>query len=82
MLRKRFIIIIISIVIIIIIIIVIVIIIIIIIIIINIIIIIIIITIITIRVCHPNADSYRELSPNQIFQLHENERRGNTADGF
>ena len=34
------------------------------------------------RVCHPNADSYRELSPKQIFQLHEMRRRGNTADGF
>ena len=28
-----------------------------------------------VRVCHPNADSYRELSPKQIFQLHENERK-------
>ena len=26
-----------------------------------------------VRVCHSNADSYRELSPKQIFQLHENE---------
>ena len=26
-------------------------------------------------VCHPNADSYRELSPKQIFQLHENEKK-------
>ena len=25
-----------------------------------------------VRVCHPNADSYRELSPKHIFQLHEN----------
>ena len=25
--------------------------------------------------CHPNADSYRELSPKQIFQLHENEKK-------
>ena len=24
--------------------------------------------------CHPKADSYRELSPKQIFQLHENEK--------
>ena len=23
-----------------------------------------------VRVCHPNADSYRELSPKQIFQLY------------
>ena len=28
-----------------------------------------------VRVCHPNADSYRELSPKQIFQLHENENK-------
>ena len=28
-----------------------------------------------VRVCHPNADSYRELSPKQIFHLHENEKK-------
>ena len=28
-----------------------------------------------VRVCHPNADSYRELSLKQIFQLHENEKK-------
>ena len=28
-----------------------------------------------VRVCHPNADSYRELSPKEIFQLHENEKK-------
>ena len=28
-----------------------------------------------VRVCHPNADSYRELSPKQTFQLHENEKK-------
>ena len=28
-----------------------------------------------VRMCHPNADSYRELSPRQIFQLHENEKK-------
>ena len=28
-----------------------------------------------VRVCHPNRDSYRELSPKQIFQLHENEKK-------
>ena len=27
-----------------------------------------------VRVCHPNADSYRELAPKQIFQVHENEK--------
>ena len=25
--------------------------------------------------CHPNADSYRELSPKQIFQLLESEKK-------
>ena len=25
--------------------------------------------------CHQNTDSYRELSPKQIFQLHENEKK-------
>ena len=28
-----------------------------------------------VQVCHPNADSHRELSPRQIFQLHENEKK-------
>ena len=28
-----------------------------------------------IRVCHPNADSYKELTPKQIYQLHENEKK-------
>ncbi|KAM7428792.1 hypothetical protein ABFA07_020286 [Porites harrisoni] len=28
-----------------------------------------------VRVYHPNPDSYRELSPKQIFQLHENEKK-------
>ena len=28
-----------------------------------------------VRVCHPNADSYRELSPKQIFRQHENEKK-------
>ena len=28
-----------------------------------------------IRVCQPNADSYRELSPKQIYELHEDEKR-------
>ena len=26
-----------------------------------------------IRVCHPNVDSYRDLSPKQIYRIHENE---------
>jgi len=28
-----------------------------------------------IRVCHPSADSYKELTPKQIYQLHENEKK-------
>ena len=28
-----------------------------------------------IRVCHPNADSYRDLSPKQIYKIHENEKK-------
>ena len=28
-----------------------------------------------IRVCHPNADSYKELAPKQINQVHENEKK-------
>ena len=28
-----------------------------------------------IRVCHPNADSYKDLNPKQIYRLHENEKK-------
>ena len=28
-----------------------------------------------IRVCHPNADSYKELSTKQIYKLHEDEKK-------
>ena len=28
-----------------------------------------------IRVCHPNADSYRDLSPKQIYRIHENQKK-------
>ena len=28
-----------------------------------------------IRVCHPNRDSYRDLSPKQIYRIHENEKK-------
>ena len=28
-----------------------------------------------IRVCHPNADLYKELSPKQIYKLHEDEKK-------
>ena len=28
-----------------------------------------------IRVCHLNADSYRDLSPKQIYRIHENEMK-------
>ena len=28
-----------------------------------------------IRVCHPNADSYRDLTPNQVYKLHEDDKK-------
>ena len=28
-----------------------------------------------IRVCHPNADSYKDLTPEQVYCLHENEKK-------
>ena len=28
-----------------------------------------------VRVCHPNADSYRNLTPKQIYKLHENDKK-------
>ena len=28
-----------------------------------------------IRVCHPNAESYKDLMPEQIYRLHENEKK-------
>ena len=28
-----------------------------------------------IRVCHLNTDSYRDLSPKQIYRIHENEKK-------
>lgn len=28
-----------------------------------------------IRVCHPNADSYKDLTPEQVYRLHENEKK-------
>ena len=28
-----------------------------------------------IRVCHPNANSYRDLTPNQVYKLHEDEKK-------
>ena len=31
-------------------------------------------TFFAIRVCHPNAYSYRDLSPKQIYRIHENEK--------
>ena len=34
-----------------------------------------------VQVCHPNTDSYRELSPKQIFQLHENEKKRQYSRG-
>lgn len=32
-----------------------------------------------VRVCHPNADSYRNLEPQQIYKLHENEKKNQYA---
>ena len=29
----------------------------------------------TVRVCHPNADSYRDLTPNQVYKRHEDEKK-------
>ena len=28
-----------------------------------------------VRVCHPNADFYRDLDPDQIFRQHETEKK-------
>jgi hypothetical protein len=28
-----------------------------------------------IQVCHPNAESYKELTPKQIYRMHENKKR-------
>ena len=28
-----------------------------------------------VMVCHPNAESYRDLKPQQIYRLHENEKK-------
>ena len=28
-----------------------------------------------IRVCHPNAESYKDLTPEQVYRLHENEKK-------
>ena len=27
------------------------------------------------RICHPNADSYRDMDPNQIYRQHETEKK-------
>ena len=32
-----------------------------------------------IRVCHPNAYSYKNLSPEQIYKLHENDKKRLTS---
>ena len=29
-----------------------------------------------VRVCHPNAESYKDLTPQQIYRQHENEKKG------
>ena len=28
-----------------------------------------------VRVCHPNADSYRDLTPRQIYKNHDNKKK-------
>ena len=28
-----------------------------------------------VRVCHPNADSYKNLTPEKIYKLHENDKK-------
>jgi len=28
-----------------------------------------------VRVCHPNAESYKDLDPQQIYRMHENEKK-------
>ena len=33
-----------------------------------------------VRVCHPNADSYRDLTPKQIWKKHENEKKRQYAE--
>jgi len=33
-----------------------------------------------VRVCHPNADSYKDLSPKQIYRRHENEKKRQYAN--
>ena len=33
-----------------------------------------------VRVCHPNADSYKEQTPKQIYRNHENEKKRAYAD--
>ena len=30
--------------------------------------------------CHPNADSYRDLTPTQIYKKHENEKKRQYAE--
>ena len=34
-----------------------------------------------VRVCHPNAQSYRDLTPQQIYRQHENEKKRIYASG-
>ena len=33
-----------------------------------------------VRVCHPNADSYRDLTPKQIYKKHENDKKRQYAE--
>ena len=31
--------------------------------------------------CHPNAESYRDLTPKQIYKKHENEKKRQSGEG-
>ena len=37
-------------------------------------------TLFDVRVCHPNVDSYRDLTPKQIYKKHENEKKRQYPD--
>jgi len=32
-----------------------------------------------VRICHPNADSYRDMDPNRIYRQYETEKKGQYA---
>ena len=37
-------------------------------------------SLVDVRVCDPNADSYRDLTPKQIYKKHENEKKRQYAE--